>query len=127
MKQEQAIDCFSALAQESRLSILRFLVRHSPDGMRVSEISRQLGIVPSTLSGHLSILKRSGLLKSKRNQREIIYSVDLQTVNDMMLFIVNECCNGNLGHCAKTFRLLLSKSDPDALEEAKPDMLEETN
>ena len=108
MDQEQAIDCFSAMAQESRLEILRLLVRYSPDGLRVSEISRRLGIVPSTLSGHLSVLKRSGLLKSRRNQREIIYSVDLKTINDMMLFIIEECCSGNLGECGKTFRFLYS-------------------
>ena len=105
MKQDQAIECFGALAQETRISILRLLVRNSPDGLRVSEIAKQLDIVPSTLSGHLNVLKRSGLLTSKRNQREIIYSVNLETVNDLMLFVVAECCDGNPASCEKTFRL----------------------
>ena len=111
MDQNQAIECFSALAQESRLAIFKLLMRESPEGIRVGDVSKKLGIVPSTLSGHLSVLKRSGLLNSKRNQREIYYSADLETINDLMLFIVEECCNGNLGSCEKTFKLLQSKSD----------------
>lgn len=101
MKQEQAIECFGALAQETRIAIMKLLVRNSPDGLRVSEISRRLNVIPSTLSGHLNVLKRSGLLRSRRNQREIIYSVDLETINDMMLFILEECCDGDVGSCAK--------------------------
>lgn len=105
MKQDQAIECFGAMAQETRISILRLLVRNSPDGLRVSEIAKRLDIVPSTLSGHLNVLKRSGLVTSKRNQREIIYTVDLETVSDLMLFVVAECCDGNVASCEKTFRL----------------------
>ncbi|VAW03035.1 hypothetical protein MNBD_ALPHA07-2414 [hydrothermal vent metagenome] len=111
MDQEQAIECFSAMAQETRLAILKLLMRKSPDGIRVSDISGKLDIVPSTLSGHLSVLRRSGLLNSNRNQREIFYSADLETINDLMLFIVEECCDGNLDSCEKTFRLLLSKTE----------------
>ena len=107
MNQEQAIECFAAMAQETRIAALRLLVRHSPDGLRVGEIARQLDIVPSTLSGHLNVLKRAGLLKSKRKQREIIYSVDLDTINKLMLFILEQCCDGNIGNCEKTFRPFL--------------------
>ena len=111
MDKIQAMDCFSAMAQDSRLAIFKLLMRESPDGLRVSDISKRLSIVSSTLSGHLSVLKRSGLLNSKRNQREIYYSADLETINDLMLFIVEECCAGNLDNCEKTFRLLQSKAD----------------
>ena len=107
MEQDQAIDCFAAMAQESRIEIFRLLMRHSPDGLRVTDISMKLGIVPSTLSGHLAVLKRAGLLKSKRNQRDIVYSAELETINDLMLFILEECCDGNVDSCRKTFRLLM--------------------
>lgn len=107
MKQDQAIECFGAMAQETRIAIMRLLVRNSPDGLRVTEIAKRLDVVPSTLSGHLNVLRRSGLLKSRRNQREIIYSVDLETINDMMLFILEECCDGDVGSCARTFQHIL--------------------
>ena len=77
MDEEVAIEAFGALAQTSRMAIFRLLVRAGPDGLQVGEIGRQLAIVPSTLSGHLSLLKRAGLLKARRQQREIYYSANL--------------------------------------------------
>ena len=109
MKEEQAIECFAAMAQKTRIAVLRLLVRNSPEGLRVTEIAKRIDVVTSTLSGHLNVLKRSGLVSSKRNQREIIYSVDLGTINDMMLFVLEECCDGNVSDCEKTFRLFLPK------------------
>ncbi|NNJ73939.1 MAG: helix-turn-helix transcriptional regulator, partial [Anderseniella sp.] len=74
MNQDSAIDVFAALAQPTRLSVFRFLVQRSPAGIPALEIARQLGVVPSTLSGHLAILKRSGVLKATRHQKEIHYA-----------------------------------------------------
>ena len=114
MNQDQAIACFAAMAQDTRISSVRLLVQNSPSGLRVSEIAKRLDVVPSTLSGHLSVLKTSGLLQSTRNQREIIYSVDLKTINDMMLFILAECCGGDIGNAASAFQSFFTelKSSP---------------
>ncbi|VAW07204.1 hypothetical protein MNBD_ALPHA01-230 [hydrothermal vent metagenome] len=101
MDHEQAIDNFSALAQDTRLAIFRLLVRKEPLGLPVGEISRQLDIVPSTLSGHLGILKRSGLLKSTRHQREIHYAANLGAMGDLIGFMLEDCCDGLVENCAE--------------------------
>ena len=101
MDHEQAIDNFSALAQDTRLAIFRLLVRKEPLGLPVGEISRQLDIVPSTLSGHLGILKRSGLLKSTRHQREIHYAANLAAMGDLIGFMLEDCCDGLVENCAE--------------------------
>ena len=106
MDQERAIEAFAALAQSSRMAIFRLLVRTGPDGLQVGEISRRLDIVPSTLSGHLSVLKRSGLLTAERNQREIYYSVDLSVANDLIGFLLADCCDGRLENCSEILSLL---------------------
>jgi len=106
MNQEDAIEAFAALAQDSRMTIYRLLVREEPHGMRVSEISRQLDIVPSTLSGHLAILKRAGLLKATRNQREIHYSANLGTMGNLVSFMLKDCCNGQVENCQEIISLL---------------------
>ncbi len=110
MNQEDAIEAFAALAQGTRMTIYRLLVREEPHGMRVSEISRQLDIVPSTLSGHLAILKRAGLLKATRNQREIHYSANLGTMSNLVSFMLEDCCNGKVENCQEIISLL-SRSD----------------
>ncbi len=101
MDQEQAIENFSALAQDTRLAIFRLLVRKEPLGLPVGEISRQLNIIPSTLSGHLGILKRSGLLKSTRQQREIHYAVNMAAMGDLIDFMLEDCCDGQVENCSK--------------------------
>ena len=106
MDQIKAVDAFSALALESRMAIFRLLVREEPNGLRVGEISQRLGIVPSTLSGHLSLLKRAGLLKSTRHQREIHYSANLETMNDLVRFMLLDCCNGQVENCSEILTLL---------------------
>ncbi len=106
MNQTDAIDAFGALAQDSRMSIFRLLVSATPNALPVGEISRALGIIPSTLSGHLAILKRAGLLSASRHQREIHYSANLDSVNRMVSFLLADCCNGQVGNCAQILTLL---------------------
>ena len=106
MEQETAIDAFSALAQPTRMSIFRLLVRVGPDGLQVGEISRRMDIVPSTLSGHLAILRRAGLLKSTRRQREIHYAANLDAINDLVSFLLADCCGRQVGNCSEILTLL---------------------
>lgn len=106
MDQTRAIEAFGALAQDSRMAIYRMLVRKEPKGLPVGEISRQLNIVPSTLSGHLAILKRAGLLKATRHQREIHYTANMAVMRDLVGFMLEDCCNGQIDHCAEILTML---------------------
>ncbi len=108
MDTELAIEAFAALAQDSRLAIFRLLVREEPDGLPVGEISRRLNIVPSTLSGHLGVLKRARLLKSTRHQREIHYSANLEAMSGLVRFMLEDCCEGNVENCGEIVSLLKS-------------------
>lgn len=110
MEDQSAIEAFAALAQPSRMAIFRLLVRAGPEGLQVGEISRRLKIVTSTLSGHLSILRRAGLLIATRHQREIHYAARLSTVNDLVSFLLADCCEGRLENCSEIMTLL--KTDP---------------
>jgi len=106
MDQIRAIEAFSALAQESRMAIYRMLVKEEPNSLRVGDISQRLGIVPSTLSGHLSVLKRAGLLESTRHKREIHYSANIAAMNELISFMLQDCCNGQVENCTKILTLL---------------------
>ena len=106
MNQDKAIDAFAALAQTSRMAIFRLLVHAGPEGLQVGEVSRRLEIVPSTLSGHLAVLKRAGLLRATRHQREIHYAANLTVVNDLVRFLLADCCEGRLENCSEIISLL---------------------
>lgn len=106
MDQADAIEALAALAQPTRISVFRLLVQTGPGGLPALEISRRLDVVPSTLSGHLSILKRSGILNATRHQREIHYEADLTTVNELVGYLISDCCDGKIENCADILSLL---------------------
>ena len=106
MNQAKAIEAFAALAQDTRMSIYRLLVNQDSNSLRVGEISEKLGIVPSTLSGHLAILKRAGLLQATRRQREIHYVADIAAMNALIGFLLQDCCNGQVDNCSEILTLL---------------------
>lgn len=100
METESAISALGALAQGTRLDTFRLLVRHEPDGLAAGEVARQLDVPQNTMSAHLAILARAGLIRSERHSRSIIYRADLDGVRALMLFLVNDCCAGNADLCA---------------------------
>lgn len=100
MKHESAINAFSALAQPTRLEAFRLLVGQEPDGLPAGEIARRLDVPHNTLSTHLAILARAGLISAERHSRSMIYRVELEAVRKLVLFLLKDCCNGQPELCA---------------------------
>ena len=100
MENTTAIGALGALAQGTRLDTFRLLVRHEPDGLPAGDVARQLDVPQNTMSAHLAILARAGLLRSERRSRQIIYRADLDAVRGLMLFLVKDCCAGSTELCA---------------------------
>ena len=99
METEPAILALAALAQSTRLEAVRLLVRHEPGGLPAGEIANHLAIPANTLSSHLGVLTRAGLIRSARRSRSIIYRVDLDRLRDLVLFLLKDCCGGRADLC----------------------------
>jgi arsenate reductase len=65
-----------ALAQGSRLAVMRLLARYQPFGLPAGDIARLTAVPHNTMSGHLALLEAAGLVRSRRDGRSIIYAVD---------------------------------------------------
>lgn len=100
MESDAAILALAALAQSTRLETFRLLVRHEPNGLAAGEIANALGIPNNTLSAHLGIMSRSGLLTSERHSRSIVYRADLDRLRAVVLFLLKDCCEGRTDLCA---------------------------
>jgi ArsR family transcriptional regulator, arsenate/arsenite/antimonite-responsive transcriptional repressor len=100
MEQEQAILAFAALAQSTRLGVFRLLVKHEPEGLPAGEIARAIAVPQNTMSAHLAVLARAGLVMSERRSRSIIYRADLATLQSLTSFMVEDCCGGRGELCA---------------------------
>ncbi len=99
METESAIGALSALAQPTRLDVFRLLVRHETAGLAAGEIARRLDVPQNTMSAHLGILARAGLVHAERHSRSIIYRADLNGLRALTLFLVKDCCAGNAELC----------------------------
>lgn len=94
METLNAAEILAALGHESRLAIFRLLVEAGPDGINASAIGEQLSIPNATLSFHLSHLSRVGLIKGERESRFIHYSAEYGTMDELIAFLTNNCCQG---------------------------------
>jgi DNA-binding transcriptional ArsR family regulator len=99
MKESQAIDALAALAQESRLRVVRRLVRAGPKGLPAGSLADSLGVSPSNLSFHLKELEGASLVSSRREARSIIYTADYPTLNGLIRFLMEDCCAGRPEVC----------------------------
>jgi ArsR family transcriptional regulator, arsenate/arsenite/antimonite-responsive transcriptional repressor len=93
----EVVEAMGALAQESRLTVFRLLVRQGPQGMPAGEIAEKVGIPAPTLSFHLSQLSQAGLVASRRHGRSIYYAADYRRMQELMEFLMANCCEGTTG------------------------------
>jgi ArsR family transcriptional regulator, arsenate/arsenite/antimonite-responsive transcriptional repressor len=96
----EALEAFGALAQETRLDIFRRLIREFPAAMAAGDLAEALDVPPSTLSSHLAILSRAGLVSAERQGRTILYTADTKGVQALLGYLVKDCCRGQPEICA---------------------------
>ena len=89
-----ALDALAALGQETRLDVFRLLVRAGPDGLAAGEIAARLSTVQNTMSAHLKVLDRAGLIAARREGRSVCYAADMTGFRDLLAFLMEDCCNG---------------------------------
>jgi ArsR family transcriptional regulator len=100
MESENAILALAALAQSTRLDVFRLLVKHEPEGLAAGDIAKALAVPQNTMSSHLSILSRAGLVSAQRFSRSIVYRADLAQLQTVVLFMLRDCCDGRPEICA---------------------------
>jgi ArsR family transcriptional regulator len=100
MESENVVLALAALAQSTRLDVFRLLVKQEPDGLAAGDIARALAVPQNTMSSHLAVLSRAGLISAQRFSRSIIYRAELSHLRAVMLFMLKDCCGGRPEICA---------------------------
>jgi ArsR family transcriptional regulator len=100
METESTILALAALAQSTRLDVFRLLIKHEPEGLAAGEIAKTLAVPQNTMSAHLAVLSRAGLVTARRISRSIVYRANLARFQAVMLFMLNDCCDGRPEICA---------------------------
>ena len=93
MEKSEVIEGLAALAQETRLDIMRFLVRKGAAGAPAGSIGEAFGLPSATLAFHLNCLTAAGLLTRERAGRQSIYRADFGAVHALTAFLLQNCCS----------------------------------
>jgi ArsR family transcriptional regulator len=120
METEQAILALAALAQQTRMQAFRILVKHEPDGLAAGDLARQLDVPQNTLSAHLNILSRANLVTATRHSRSIVYRAHLADLQQVVLFLVQDCCAGRPEICAPLLETITPCCPPKTKKEKSP-------
>lgn len=99
MEKSDAVAALGALAQDTRLDMFRLLVQAGAQGMPAGHIGERLGLPSATLAFHLKELKNAGLATCTRNGRSLIYTAAYPTMNALLEYLTENCCQGNLSAC----------------------------
>ena len=103
METKQAVKALAALAQETRLSVFRALVGAGEEGMAAGELAEQLDVPAATLSFHLKELAATELIAQSRDGRSLIYSLRPDVMNELLQFLMQDCCQGRPELCQPDF------------------------
>ena len=99
MNERQALLAFGAMSQETRLRIVRLLVRAGPQGMAAGSIGEAVGVSASNVSFHLKELEHGGLVAARRESRSIVYTAAYDALRGLLRFLMEDCCAGNPQIC----------------------------
>ena len=103
METKAALKALAALAQDTRLAIFRHLVERGLDGAVAGSIADELKIPAATLSFHLKEMTHAELLESSQEGRFVRYTASLAVVQDLVSYLTENCCGGDLSKCAPVF------------------------
>jgi len=102
----RAIESLGSLAQATRLSALRHLLEAHPNSLPAGEIAKRCAVPHNTMSTHLGVLNRAGLIAVERAGRSMNYWVDLSGYRGLLRFLMQDCCAGRADLCADVTRLI---------------------
>jgi DNA-binding transcriptional ArsR family regulator len=95
-----AVAAFAALAQPTRMAAFRHLVRCYPDTVAAGDLARACATPHNTMSAHLGVLARAGLIGVRREGRSMQYAADVDGLRAVVRFLMSDCCGGRTDICA---------------------------
>jgi len=100
MDKLEALEALTALGHQTRLDVFRLLVQAGPAGLPAGGIAEALEVRQNTMSSHLGILTRAGMITKLREGRVIQYSAHYEGMRELLLYLLEDCCRGDNEICS---------------------------
>ena len=82
-----AMQVMSALSQATRLNVFTILAGQHPAGLSAGELATKTNTPANTMSAHLAILSRAGLVTSSKEGRVVTYTACPGVVRELSAFL----------------------------------------
>ena len=115
-----AIDGLGSLAQPTRLAAFRKLLAAHPATVPAGELARHCDVPHNTMSTHLGVLSRAGLVEVERDGRSMNYRADVTAFRGLLKFLTGDCCNGRPDLCGDVARLIPDSDDDNEIRVMTP-------
>ncbi len=99
MRTDTLVRRLSALAQTTRLSLFRRLLKQGRSGTRAQDLACQLGISGTALSFHLKALLRSGLIEGRAEAGDVRYFAVVAATRELIESLSQDCCEASGEGC----------------------------
>jgi arsenate reductase len=120
MNDTAAVDTFASLAQPTRLTAVRRLLAAYPASLPAGELARACEAPHNTMSGHLGILTRAGLVQVERAGRSMNYRADPRALRRVLAFLAKDCCNGRPDLCGDFAKVEAALDEPPTARAVVP-------
>lgn len=100
------IDRLASLAQPTRLTAFRRLLAAYPGTVPAGELARACDAPHNTMSSHLGVLTRAGLVTVERDGRTMNYRADVTAFRGLVGFLASDCCGGRPELCGDLARFI---------------------
>jgi arsenate reductase len=104
-RETEVIEGFGSLAQPTRLAAVRLLLSAHPRSLSAGEIARFCDVPHNTMSTHLGILQRAGLIGVEKHGRSMNYRAELAGFRSLLDFLARDCCDGRPDICADVLKI----------------------
>lgn len=111
MDEIAALDRLGSLAQPTRLAVLRHLLAAYPGSVAAGQLAKACDAPHNTMSTHLGVLVRAGLIDVERAGRQMNYRADVGAFRSVVSFLATDCCNGRPDLCGDMARLIPRELD----------------
>jgi protein-tyrosine-phosphatase/DNA-binding transcriptional ArsR family regulator len=118
MDELNVVERFGSLGQSTRLAVLRSLLKVHPDGLNAGDIARMYEVPHNTMSAHLAVLSRAGLVQVERQGRVMNYRADLGGFRELVEFMARDCCGGRPELCGDILQRYPAVSDVTKVTES---------
>jgi ArsR family transcriptional regulator, arsenate/arsenite/antimonite-responsive transcriptional repressor len=114
VEKQTATNIFESLSSGVRLDVFRLLVKKGTQGLVAGEIASAVKVPPTNLSFHLKALTQGRLVNVEQEGRYLRYRANIPLMLDLVAYLTEECCSGNLRAKSKVSLRVLPPVAPNA-------------